>query len=173
VALSPGLRPHGGTCRRLTALVGAGYFVVWALLGAAIFPLGAALAAIEMQQPILARAAPLAAGAVVLIAGLMQFTAWKADHLACFRAAPGHSLPSDAASAFRHGLRLGLHCAACSAGLTAILLVSGMMDLRVMAIVTAAITAERLLPSDRRIARTIGAVACAAGLALVARAAGL
>jgi len=158
---------------RLTALVGAGYFVVWALLGAALFPIGAALAAIELQQPILARAAPLAAAAVILVAGLMQFTAWKADHLACFRAAPGRSLPSDAAAAFRHGLRLGLHCAACSAGPTAILLVSGMMDLRVMAIVTAAITLERVAPAGAQVARAVGAVTCAAGLLLIAHAAGL
>jgi len=158
---------------RLTALVGAGYFVVWVLSGAALFPLGAALAGIEMQQPVLARAAPLAAGAIVLLAGVMQFTAWKADHLACFRDAPGHSLPADAAAALRHGLRLGLHCSAGSAGLTAILLVSGMMDLRVMAVVTAAITLERLAPSGEATARVIGAVACTAGLLLIARAASL
>jgi len=158
---------------RLTALVGAGYFVVWVLSGAALFPLGAALAGIEMQQPVLARAAPLAAGAIVLLAGVMQFTAWKADHLACFRDAPGHSLPADAAAALRHGLRLGLHCSAGSAGLTAILLVSDMMDLRVMAVVTAAITLERLAPSGEATARVIGAVACTAGLLLIARAASL
>ena len=166
-------RTAANAADRLTALVGAGYFVVWTLLGAAIFPLGAALAAIEMQQPMLARAAPLAAGIVVLIAGALQFTAWKTDHLACFRAAPAHPLPADAAAAFRHGLRLGLHCSAGSAGLTAILLVSGLMDLRVMAVVTAAITLERLAPSGQATARAIGAVACAAGLALIAHAASL
>jgi len=166
-------RTAANAADRLTALVGAGYFVVWVLLGAAIFPLGAALAAIEMQQPILARAAPLVAGAVVLIAGAIQFTAWKADHLACFRDAPAHSLPADAAAALRHGLRLGLHCSACSAGPTAILLVSGLMDLRVMAVVTAAITLERLAPAGEAIARLIGAVACTAGFLLIAHAAGL
>ena len=166
-------RTAADAANRLTALVGAGYFVVWALLGAAVFPPGAALAAIAMQQPILARAAPLAAGAVVLIAGALQFTAWKADHLACFREAAAHSLPADAAAALRHGLRLGLHCSACSAGLTAILLVSGMMDMRVMALVTATITLERLAPAGAQVARAIGAAAIAAGLLLIIHAAGL
>jgi predicted metal-binding membrane protein len=166
-------RTAANAADRLTALVGAGYFVVWVLLGAAVFPLGAALATIEMQQPILARAAPLAAGAVVLIAGAIQFTAWKSDHLACFRAAPADSLPADATAALRHGLRLGLHCSACSAGPTAILLVSGLMDLRVMAVVTAAITLERLAPSGAQVAHTIGAATCATGLLLIAHAAGL
>jgi predicted metal-binding membrane protein len=166
-------RTAANAADRLTALVGVGYLAVWVLLGAAIFPLGAALAAIELQQPMLARAAPLAAGAVALIAGALQFTAWRADHLACFRNAPTRFLPADAATALRHGLRLGLHCSACSAGLTAILLVSGMMDLCAMAVVTAAITLERLAPSDEAIARVIGAVACTAGLLSIARAAGL
>ena len=42
--------------------------------GVVVFPLGVALAAIEMQQPALARAVPLASGVVVLIAGALQFT---------------------------------------------------------------------------------------------------
>ena len=43
---------------RLTALVGVGYFIVWTVFGMAAFPLGVALATIEMQQPALARAVP-------------------------------------------------------------------------------------------------------------------
>ena len=59
---------------RLTALVGMGYFFVWAVIGMAVFPLGAALAAVEMQLPALARAVPVAVGVVVLIAGALQFS---------------------------------------------------------------------------------------------------
>src|SRR5213592_746086 len=51
----------------LTALVGVGYFVVWIVFGMAAFPLGVALAAIEMQQPAPARAVPIVVGVVVLI----------------------------------------------------------------------------------------------------------
>jgi predicted metal-binding membrane protein len=152
-----------------------GYFFVWAVIGMAAFPLGVALAAIEMEQPMLARAVPIVAGVVVLVAGVLQFTAWKAHHLACCREGPGHgrSLPGDAATAWRHGLRLGLHCSYCSAGLTAVLLVTGVMDLRAMVVVTAAITAERLAPAGERVARAIGTVVNAAGLFLIVRAAGL
>ncbi len=66
---------------RLTALVGVGYFFVWTVFGMAAFPLGVALAAIEMQQPALSRAVPIAVDVVVLIAGSVQFSAWKARHL--------------------------------------------------------------------------------------------
>src|SRR5438046_7718790 len=58
----------------LTALVGVGYFFIWTAFGLAAFPLGVALAAIEMQLPALAHAVPIAVGAVVLIAGALQFT---------------------------------------------------------------------------------------------------
>jgi len=127
---------------RLTALVSVGYFLVWTAFGVAAFPLGVALATVEMQQPALARAVPIAVGGVALIAGALQLTAWKARHLACCREAPGRGrrLSADAGSAWRHGLRLGLHCSCCCAGLTTILLVIGVMDLRAMAVVAAAIT---------------------------------
>ena len=160
---------------RLTALVGVGYFFVWTVFGMAAFPLGVALAAIEMQQPALARAVPIAVGVIVLIAGALQFSAWKARHLACCREAPGPSrtLPADLGTAWRHGVRLGLHCGHCCAGLMAILLVIGVMDLRAMAVVAAAITVERLAPAGERVARAIGAGVVGAGLFLIARAAGL
>jgi predicted metal-binding membrane protein len=160
---------------RLTAMVGVGYFFVWTVIGLAAFPLGVALAAVEMQLPALARAVPIAVGAVVLIAGGLQFTAWKARQLACCREAParGRTLPADAGTAWRHGLRLGLHCIYCCAGLTGILLVIGVMDLRAMAVVTAAITVERLATDSKRVARSIGVVVVGAGLFLIARTAGL
>jgi len=160
---------------RLTVLVGAGYFFVWTAFGIVAFPLGVALAQIEMQKAALARAMPIAVCVVFLIAGALQFTAWKAHHLACCREAPGagRTLPADAGTAWRHGLRLGVHCSCCCAGLTAVLLVIGVMDARAMAVMTAAITIERLAPAGERVARATGAVVVAAGLSLIARAAGL
>jgi predicted metal-binding membrane protein/pimeloyl-ACP methyl ester carboxylesterase len=167
---------------RRTALVGAGYFVAWTLFGVALFPLGVALAAAAMELPTLARAVPIAVGAVVLIAGALQFTTWKATQLACCRdgtvgigrigtIAIGATGPTSATAAWRHGLRLGVHCIACCLGPTAILLVLGVMDLRAMAVVTAIITLERLAPAGERVARALGAVVVAAGLFLMAQAA--
>jgi predicted metal-binding membrane protein len=160
---------------RLTALLGVGYFFAWTVFGMAAFPPGVALAAVEMQQPALARAVPIAVGVVVLIAGALQFSAWKARHLACCREAPGRArtLPADAGAAWRYGLRLGLHCSCCCAGLMAIFLVIGVMDLRAMAVVAVAITVEHLAPAGERVARAIGAFVVGAGLFLIARAAGL
>jgi predicted metal-binding membrane protein len=159
----------------LTALVAAGYFAVWSALGVAVFPFGAALAAAEMQLPALARVVPIAVGAVVMIAGVLQFTRWKARHLAWDHDAPGHggAMSADAGTAWRHGLCLGVHCSYCCAGLTASFLALGVMDLRAMAVVTAAITLERLAPADTRAARVVGVVGVVAGALLIARAVGL
>ena len=159
----------------LTALVGVGYFAVWAVFGVIVFPMGVALAASVMREPALARAVPIVVGAVVLIAGALQHTGWKARHLAFCRETPDRclALPAAAGAALRHGVRLGVHCSHSCLGLTAVVLGFGLMDLRVMAVVAAAITAEHLASAGVFVARAIGAVGVGAGCFLIARAAGL
>jgi predicted metal-binding membrane protein len=163
-----------GTARlgRLTAIVGAAYFFVWAVVGTVVFPLGVALAATLMREPALARFVPMVVGVAVLIAGALQQSAWKTRHLAFCRNILGcsHSLPADAGSAWRHGLRLGLHCSHSCAGLTAVALGLGVMDVRVMAAVAAVVTAEHLAPAGVRVARITGTLGVAAGLLLIVRA---
>ena len=158
---------------RLIMLAGSGYFVVWTAFGIGAFPIGVSLATIEMQQPALARAVPLLAGVVILLAGFVQLTSFKSRQLVSCRDAHVWRLqcPPMPNRAWRHGVRLGFQCAHCCANLMVILLVIGVMDLRVMAAVTAAITAERLLPSGERIARVTGTVIASTGLLLIARAA--
>jgi predicted metal-binding membrane protein len=117
VALPPSRASSGQTrLGGLTALVGAGYFFVWTALGVATFPIGVALAELEMRQPALSRAVPIAIGLVVLIAGALQLTRWKSHHLACCRSITEKYPAPDAAAAWRHGLRLGMHCVQCCAG---------------------------------------------------------
>jgi len=156
---------------RLTALAGVGYIFIWTMVGIAAYPLGAMLTTIEMHHPVLARAVPIAVSLIVLVAGAIQLTAWKARCLACCRQIQGHdrTSPTDARTAWRHGVRLGLDCVQCCANLMTILLVLGIMDLRAMVLVAAAITAERLAPAGERVARAIGVVVLAAALMLIAR----
>src|SRR5262249_15451206 len=156
---------------RLTALVAFGYFLVWMVPGTVVFSGGVALTTIEMKEPAAARFVPLAAGLVVLISGATQFTAWKAHHLACCRELPRRRSisPLDARSAWRYGMRVAIHCLCCSAGRTAVLIGLGVMDLWTMAAVTAGIALERFAPNGDRVARAIGVVVIAAGLALIAR----
>ena len=153
-SLAPTLwRYHQAGFGLMTVLFAVGYFVVWTLFGMAAYPLVVALP----------RATPIAVGVVILLAGFLQFSAWKAHHLACCREAPARGR-----TAWQEGLSLGLHCAKCNVGLMAILLVIGVMDLRAMVVVAVAITVERLAPAGERFARATGAIALVAGLFLIA-----
>ena len=153
----------------LIVVVGLGYFLVWAVLGMAVYVLGIGFATLAIECPVVAKAVPVATGMVVVIAGALQFTAWKARLLACCRELPIHgcSLPTNAGNAWRYGLHRGIHCSCCCAGFTAVLVVNGVMDLGVMAAVTAAITVERLAPAGKRIARAIGGIVIAVGVGLI------
>jgi predicted metal-binding membrane protein len=170
-SLVPVLWRYRQAVARTIGPVALGYFFVWTLLGAALFPLGCLVAAVEMQVPLAGRLAPAAAAVVILLAGALQCTAWKTKHLACCREIPVHGCQREpvAGSAWKYGLRLGVHCSYCCAPLTAILLVIGVMDLQAMAAMTVAITAERLIPDSTRVARVIGAVVIVTGLMLLAR----
>ena len=96
---------------------------------------------------------PIATGVVVLIAGILQFTAWKKRQLECCRAAPGRVLTGKRRHRVAPRPATRIHCLHCCAGLTAVLLAIGVMDLRAMAFVAIAIAAERLAPEAERVAR--------------------
>ncbi|AMY07032.1 putative metal-binding integral membrane protein [Luteitalea pratensis] len=159
----------------LTAIAAAGYVIVWTAIGLVLFPLGMSLAAIAMREAAIARAVPLAAGVAILVAGALQFTAWKSRHLACCREMPGTGcgLSGGASTALRLGVRLGLHCACSCGNLMAILIVVGLMDVPAMGLVTVAITAERYASVSERAAHAIGIIAAVTGAMAIARAVGL
>ncbi len=155
----------------LTVSVAGGYFAVWVLSGALLISLGVAFAEWVMRESAIAELVPTLGAVVVIIAGIAQFTSWKARQLACCRHTLDccrDTLPTHAA-AWRHGLKLGLRCVYCCVTLTAVLLVIGVMDLLAMALVTIAISAERLLPDQWRPARAVGAVLILMGMAMLAR----
>ncbi|WP_027214915.1 DUF2182 domain-containing protein [Burkholderia sp. WSM2232] len=159
-----------------TWLAALAYFAVWAALGLVVFALGAALAMLEMRMPAFSRAIPVVGVVVVLLAGALQLSSWKAHYLRCCGRAPDcvHTvLRSRAAAALRYGSRLGLHCCFCCASLTAVLVVAGVMNPLAMSAVTAAITLERLAPRGRFVARGMGLVIVGIGLLMIVRAAGL
>jgi predicted metal-binding membrane protein len=159
----------------LTVLVGLGYFTVWTIIGLALFPLGIGLNALFMQYKGLSLIVPIAVGVIVLTVGLLQFSNWKWYQLASCRALPfsGQTAPPNAGMALQHGLRLGVQCSRCSAGLMFILLVIGMMNLWAMAIITLAISVERLAPASKHVTGTIGAIGIGTGFFLIARATGI
>jgi predicted metal-binding membrane protein len=165
----------------LTAFAAAGYFAVWTVLGGIVFAGGAAFAESVLQMPPVARAVPVFLGLVLLLAGAFQFSAWKAHHLARCRPASRDALTctggefstAEAGTAWRYGVWLGLQCSRACAGLTCLLLVIGVMDLLAMALVMAAVTAERLAPAGEHVAWVLGGMSVVAGMCVIGHAAWL
>jgi predicted metal-binding membrane protein len=155
----------------LTATVGIAYLLVWALFGALAFLIGVASSTVVMRHPEVSRFVPLATGLVIMGAGVLQLSPWKARRLRACRAGSG-ALPATFGTAWRFGRRFGLQCSRSSASLMIVLLTAGVMDLRAMIIVGAAITAERLAPDGLFVSRFVGAVVIGGGLLLMALAIG-
>ncbi|HET6577750.1 MAG TPA: DUF2182 domain-containing protein [Gemmatimonadales bacterium] len=160
-----GMHLHG-----LTALVGVGYFAVWAAVGAVVYLAGVGVEAIGARWGSAAPWLPLAAGVVLLAAGGVQFTSWKARQLMLCREASRCGCPPapNALGAWRHGLGLGVRCGICCGSLMLALLAIGMMNLVAMAAVALAISAERLAPAPLRVARVAGVAIVVVGVSTIA-----
>ncbi len=154
-----------------TALFAAGYAGVWTVIGLVLFAMTAASPACT-ASPADPPFAPWAAGAVVLCAGVIQRSRWKANQLLRCREAcvTARAVGQTVMTAWRDGVRLGVDCGLSCGAPMAVLFVAGLMDARMMLVITAAITAERIGPGGARIARLTGAVALVVGLLMCLRA---
>lgn len=153
------------------AWAATGYFGVWVLPGLAVFAVGAVWAQAALAVRAISEAVPLLTAAVLVAAGCFQRSAWKERRLACCREGFARLQAAAPRQALREGLRLGWHCMQSCAGLTAMLLATGMMDALPAALATAAVAAERLAPAGAHVARGVGTLAIGTGLVLAARAA--
>jgi predicted metal-binding membrane protein len=154
--------PRAGQC---TTLFAVGYVCVWTTIALALFAMSAELSPMRMASPIEPPFTPWVAGVVMLGAGVLQRSRWKANQLlrcrtACLAAQP---IARNRMVAWRDGCRLGVDCALSCAAPMAVLFVAGLMDPRMMVMITVAITAERVMPAGHRVARLTGAVALVAG----------
>ena len=157
----PALESPGPAPDRLAALggagragAGAGYFAVWAVMGAGLYVVGTAVAAAELRWPTLAPTIPIARGVVLVAAGWVQLTPWKARHLACCREGrPGAARPG---AAWRRGISLGVDCVLCCVPFMTLLVVTGMMNLAMIALTALAITVERVAREPALVVRLAG-----------------
>ncbi len=169
----PALESPGPTPDRLAALggagrAGAGYFAVWAVMGAGVYVVGTAVAAAELRWPTLAPTIPIARGVVLVAAGWVQLTPWKARHLACCREGrPGAARPG---AAWRRGISLGVDCVLCCVPFMTLLVVTGMMNLAMIALTALAITVERVAREPALVVRLAGLLVIGAGALEIVRA---
>lgn len=155
----------GGRLVAQSGLAGGGYFAVWTAVGALAYVPGVLLAQLAMQSPALALCTPATTGIALVLLGVVQMSDWKLGQLeSCRSDKPYRTVTAGTRSAWIQGVHLGLCCVRCSGNLMLVLLLGGVMDLRLMALLTAAVSAERLAPAPRVVARAVGAVIVAAGL---------
>lgn len=141
----------------------AAYILVWSLTGIGAYAIAVAGDALAAESPWLMDNAPRFGGALLVAAGLYQLTPLKDVCLAKCRTPISFILSSwrdGHAGAFRMGVEHGVYCFGCCWLLFLILFPLGMMNLIVLALITALIFAEKSLPVGRRLAR-------AAALALI------
>jgi predicted metal-binding membrane protein len=155
----------------MTSSFAVGYFGVWSAVGLFLFPLGVAFNALAMRSEMLSEETPLLGGLVVMIAGALQFTSWKSQRLVQCRHEENCGGPQQATclDALSTGVRLGVKCAYCCVALTAVLLVTGVMNILAMTLVAVAVSAERLAKSVNG-SRVVGAGVLTFGIFMVGRA---
>jgi predicted metal-binding membrane protein len=156
---APAARHVARLARRApTLLFAAGYLAVWTGYGLLAYGVFRLVASLDVGWLAWSRGGPYAAGAVVVAAGLYELTPSKRLSLRRCRSAP------HGGNALRSGLAHGLDCVGCSGALMAVLLVLGAMSLFWMAVVAAAIFAEKVVPRGPRLAPVFAVALVALGI---------
>jgi predicted metal-binding membrane protein len=150
----------------------AAYLLVWSLLG--VLAYAAALLAEELagRSMWLMDNAGRVGGLVLLAAGIYQLTPLKRLCLAKCRTPLAFLLQSwrdGTGGAFRMGIEHGLYCAGCCWLLFVILFPLGMLNIAVLALVTALIFAEKSLPFGRQLGLIAGVALAAYGALVLVR----
>jgi predicted metal-binding membrane protein len=145
-----------------------GYLMVWTAAG--LVPLGVlqALNHIWMTAP---SWLPRVGGAVIILAGIYQFTPLKDTCLRACRSPLGfilsHNFGGGPSAAVRAGASHGLYCLGCCWALMAVLAVVGLMNIAWMAVIAAVFFIEKNVRRGELLPRVVGAVCIVAGLAIV------
>jgi len=135
------------------------YLLVWSLCGVVAYLLALGIEQVAAQSMWLMGNAARLGGVVLLVAGLYQLSPLKNICLSKCRTPLQFILSSwhdGYGGAFRMGLEHGAYCLGCCWLLFVILFPLGIMNLAVMALLTALIFAEKALPVGRQISLLAG-----------------
>jgi predicted metal-binding membrane protein len=135
------------------------YLLIWSLCGVVAYSLAVLIEQLAAQSMWLMENAARLGGVVLLVAGLYQLSPLKDICLSKCRTPFQFILSSWHAGyggAFRMGLEHGASCLGCCWLLFVILFPLGIMNLAVMALLTALIFAEKVLPIGRQISKLAG-----------------
>jgi predicted metal-binding membrane protein len=159
-------RAGAGRAGLTTALFVAGYLGVWFAFSAVATLLQWQLDIAGMLSPMMALAGMAAAGAVLIAAGLYQWTPLKRACLRHCRSPLDFLLfhwRDGAAGALASGVRHGVFCFGCCWMLMALLFVGGIMNIAWIAGIALLVLIEKVLPWGGWTGRATGAVMVAWG----------
>jgi len=156
----------------LSLLFLAGYLVVWALFSLIATGLQWTTEAAGLTNgPMMTLNSKVAAGIVLILAGLFQFSSLKTACLKHCRS-PAHFLAQHPSKGYRGALRTGMrhgtYCLGCCWALMALLFVGGVMNLYWIVGLALYVLAEKLVPYPRAFSRLTGALLVAVGVWVLA-----
>jgi predicted metal-binding membrane protein len=146
------------------------YLLIWTLFGLVAYPLALFAEALAGQSMWLMTNAPRIGGALLVVAGLYQLSPLKHMCLAKCRTPFQFILGSwrdGYGGAFRMGFVHGAYCLGCCWFLFVLLFPLGIMNIAVMALLTALIFAEKAVPLGRQISQIVGVALISYGVLVV------
>ncbi len=152
-----------------TWLFVSAYLLVWSVAGIAAYLLAMGIELLAAADPSLTMYGAQAGGAILILAGIYQLSPLKHVCLAKCRSPLQFVLSSwrdGYGGAFRMGLAHGVYCLGCCWLLFLILFPLGVMNIAIMAVLTALIFAEKSLPLGQRIGQVAAGVLIVYGVVL-------
>jgi len=149
----------------------AGYLLAWGVFSVAATVLQVGLDRAALLSPMMQTTSAAASGAVFLLAGAYQFTPFKNVCLRHCRSPLAFLLVHwryGWRGALRMGWEHGLFCLGCCWVLMLVLFAVGVMNLVWVALLTALVLAEKLLPGGIHLARAAGALLLVSGAYVLA-----
>jgi predicted metal-binding membrane protein len=180
--VAPMVLVHAAIVRRSDAPVGpwrssglflAGYLLTWSAFSAAAAGVQTLLYRTALLDGRSLAVGPWAGAAVLLAAGVFQFSSAKNRCLRQCRHPIGYFLTGwrqGPAGSLSMGVRHGAACVGCCWLLMALLFAVGIMNIVWSAVITAFVMAEKILPWPRAVAWSGGALCLAGAALMVARA---
>ena len=159
-----------GTSIAPTSAFVSGYVVMWGLFSVAATFAQWGLDKATLLSPMLVTNSPRLGAALLIVAGLFQFTPWKDSCLQHCRA-PAHFISrtwkTGVWGAFRMGIEHGAYCIGCCWILMGLLFFGGVMSLLWIAGITLFILLEKVLPLGDLGGRFAGGAMTLTGLILL------
>ena len=168
VALVAGLYARSIVSSRIVRLasLSIGYLVTWSILAPLVYAFAALIAAVAQSHETITRVAEAAA---LLVVGAYQFSPLKDACLRQCRSPIGQIVYLIGLRGrlrdLRAGLRHGAYCIGCCWGLMLVLVVTGIMNIVIMALVAGAILLEKYMPWPLWTSRLVGLAVAAVGFA--------